>query len=273
MLLLVSAAPTLAQQGGTPDNHWAFAAFFGTGWYRISGDRSVFVMRVPPRQTLATSSFDADGERRLGIEIHYPLTFGLNQVDELPGLADIDNFGSVSFTPGVELEIPLTARWYLRPFAHVGWGKETDGGASAWIWYGGVKSRYTPPSKRLDWSLLGGLYYAGYDPDDAARNELSTAMLGAEFHQPLGRAAAERDWSLDWHLTYTWLYDEAEFVAPRTLGTTVSDQWEFGLALRRPGRDLRLGGLHFEHAGLSFRWSSDGEYRASALNLRSPFSR
>ena len=121
--------------------------------------------------------------------------------------------------------------------------------------------------------MLGGLYYAGYDPDDGARNELSMAMLGAEFHHPFDLGDSSRDWILDWHLTYTWLYDEAEFVAPLTLGTTVSDQWEIGLALRRPGRDLRLGRLHFEHAGLSFRWSSDGEYRAIALNLRSPFSR
>ena len=38
--------------------HWAMGAFFGTGWYQVDDNRSVFVFRIPPRQTIRKSGFD-----------------------------------------------------------------------------------------------------------------------------------------------------------------------------------------------------------------------
>ena len=258
--------------------HWAFSAFFGTGWYEIADNRSVFIFRVPPEQQLRKPLFtpataDAPAQRKIGIELRYPLSIGLNNVHEIGGIIDSDNFASYSFTPGIELEIPVNAYWSLRPLVHFGWGKETSIGSSAWIYYGGIKSRFTPPQHGLDWSLLNALYYAGYDAGRDGSEQIATAMTGVEFRHPLPWKTSDGDrLNLDWHLTYSWLVDEAEFRLTRQISQTVSDEWELGFALRRSGKPLALWFLEFEHVGLALHWSSEGDYRAITVNLSSPFT-
>ncbi|MCK5326255.1 MAG: hypothetical protein KAJ57_09600, partial [Woeseiaceae bacterium] len=39
------------QETGPSPVHWAYSAYFGSGWYRVSGDRDVFVVRMTPRWT------------------------------------------------------------------------------------------------------------------------------------------------------------------------------------------------------------------------------
>jgi len=270
LMLLFASVPVGAQEG-EPDPHWAFSAFFGSGWYRISQNRTVFVLRIPPQQTLQHSSL-IGGKRTLGIELHYPLSIGLNNVSDFGGLIERDNFATFSFTPGVELEIPMSEKWSLRPLVHAGWGKETDGGNSAWIYYAGIKSRYTPGDSRLDWSLLNSLYYAGHNPDEGQSDDLVSAMAGAEIRHPLSwYDSAGHQLNLDAHLTYTKLLDQAEFPSPRSLSANVNDLWEIGLALRRSGKPLRIWFIEFEHIGLAYQWSSDGDYRAITFNFHSPF--
>ena len=54
--------------------HWASAAFFGTGWYRVDENRKAFIFRIPPRQEIRRAGWDEDGSRRLGVEILYPVS-------------------------------------------------------------------------------------------------------------------------------------------------------------------------------------------------------
>jgi len=143
--------------------HWAYSSFFGTGWYTIEGARSVFALQVPFRQTIRESSISESSESKMGVEIRYPLTIGLHDVQDLGGIIDNDNFGTIAFAPGVELEIPINKRWYLRPFANIGWGRELEKGESAWVFYTGIKSRYVFPSKsKYEWSLAPGKFCPSY---------------------------------------------------------------------------------------------------------------
>jgi len=265
-----AAVPAQAQQQPI-STHWAFSAFFGSGWYQISENRTVFIVRIPPKQTLRHSSFIA-GKRIIGVELHYPLSIGLTNVDDFGGLIEPDNFATFSFTPGVELEVPVTEKWSLRPLVHAGWGKETNDSNSAWIYYAGIKSRYTPGNTRVDWSLLNSLYYSGYSPKHGQSEDLASVMLGAEIRQPLPWSdSAGNQLNLDAHFTYSKLLNQAEFFTPRRLSENIDDQWEIGLALRRSGKPLSLWFMKFEHVGLAYRWSSDGDYRAITLNFHSPF--
>ena len=90
--------------------HWAMGAVFGTGWYRVDNNRNVYILRVPPGQTLRESSINANGERTLGIEIQYPVSFGVHNLDALDDFLDFDNYATVSFTPGIQVEIPVTEK-------------------------------------------------------------------------------------------------------------------------------------------------------------------
>lgn len=251
--------------------HWALGAFFGTGWYQVADNRSVFVLRIRPRQVLRESSLDADGTRRPGVEILYPVALGLGKLDEVPDLVELDNFASISFTPGVELEVPVTSAWTLRPYLHLGYGWEVESSEGAAIWYGGVRSRFRLGSGR-QWSLLNEAYFAGYKPEFENRGRYGGVMGGLEWNQPLDGARWRGEpLALDWHLTYDWYFDELNFHVERARVAAIRDQWEFGLALGGGDRPLEFGFLSFDHVGLGYRWSSNGEFRAITLNFTSPF--
>ena len=253
--------------------HWAMGAFFGTGWYQVDENRTVYVFRIPPRQTVRESSIDADGKRKLGVEIQYPLSIGLHNLDEIPDFIDFENYGTLSFTPGVQVEIPVTQKWYLRPYVHIGYGIETSTSDSAWIYYGGLKSRYRLGSGRVDWSLLNGLYFAGYKPEYEDRGKYGSFMTGFEVNQPLRRFELGGDaLFLNWHVTYTYLWDRLNFHVDEDRVETIDDQWELGLALGKGNKNMKIWFISFEHVGLAFKMSSNGKFKAISFNLRSPFT-
>lgn len=278
LALSLLAAPAVSAQSPAPaadpekQVHWAVGAFFGTGWYQVDQNRSVFVMRIPPRQTLRESSIDDQGRRTIGIEIHYPLSLGLSRLEEIPDFIEFDNYATVSFTPGVQLEIPVDPRWTLRPYLHLGYGWESETGEGATIWYGGVKSRYRLRDGRTRWDLLNGVFHAGYRPEYQSRGQYGAVMAGLEFSHPLAsRPGGVEGLDLNWHLTYNWFFDELNFHVDRDRLESFRDQWEVGLSVARRDRTLSLGFLDFEQIGLAYRFSSNGRFDAITVNFRSPF--
>ena len=284
LILLLALGPSLAQAQSEPpvvltesepqeQVHWAVGAFFGTGWYQVDDNRSVFVLRVQPRQQIRDPALPEEGERRLGVEILYPLSLGFSQLDDIPDFIEFDNYATISFTPGVVIEVPVNPRWSLRPFAHVGYGWEFETQEGALIGYGGVKSRYRLSDDRFRWSLLNGLYYAGYKPEFEDRGQYGALMAGLEFSQPLHKLELDGDpLFLNWHLTYNWYFDRLNFHSASDNFASFRDQWELGLAIAKRDQALDFGFVSFEQVGLALRWSSDGNFNAITINFRSPFT-
>ena len=229
---------------------------------------------MPPRQTVRKSSLDESGERRLGIEIKYPVTIGLHDIEDLEGIIADDNFGTVSFTPGIELEIPINQQWYLRPFAHIGWGKELEIGESAWIYYTGIKSRYTFPARKYEWSLLNSLYYAGYTPDNGRSDHLAVAQLGVELRQPLDKVTlGGKPVDLHWSLMYSFMGNELHFNLPDGSFDPIEDQLEVGLAMSFRGDPFEWWFFKVRRIGLGYRVSSSGQFTAITFSMRSWFTK
>jgi len=252
--------------------HWAFSSFFGTGWYQVHDNRSVFVLRMTPRQTIRESGISESGEGEFGITIKYPLTLGLHGIDEFSEIIQSDNFGTISFTPGIELEIPINQRWYLRPFANVGWGTEFDSSNSVWIYYAGVKSRYTFPGQKFDWSLLSSIYYAGYTPDTGRSDRLAVAQLGVEFTQPINARFLGRAVNLNYNFMYSFLGRDLHFGLPDGSFDPIEDQFEAGIALSFRNRPYKVWFYKVHRLGLGYKFSSDGQFKAITINLRSWFT-
>jgi hypothetical protein len=265
---------SIAQDAEIEPVHWAYSSFFGTGWYQVEGARSVFVLRLPPRQTVRESGFNEAGERKIGVEIRYPLTLGLHNIDDLPGIIDSDNFGTVSFTPGVELEIPINKRWYLRTAAHLGWGTDLRSDESAWIYYVGVKSRYSFPGRKVDWYLLNSLYYAGFTPDRGESDRLAVAQLGVELRQPLSKATfLGRSIDLHWTLMYSFMGKELHFDLPEGRFEPIDDQFEASIAMGFRNGPYKLWFFNIHRLGIGYKFSSDGQFKAITLSTRSWFTK
>jgi hypothetical protein len=254
--------------------HWAYSSFFGTGWYRVEDARSVFVIRAPIRQILRESSFTETGSRKLGVEIRYPLTIGMHDIEDLGGIIENDNFATASFTPGIELEIPINQRWYLRTLAHVGWGSDLGNDDSAWIYYAGIKSRYVFPAKNHQWSLLNGLYYAGYTPDEGRSDHLAVAQIGVELLQPLKKATIKGEpIDLHWTFMYSFLGNELHFNLPDGSFDPIQDQMEVSLQMSFRNRPFRVWFFDVQRLGLGYQFSTSGEFTAITFSMRSWFTK
>jgi hypothetical protein len=278
LLCLALSSPATAQESPVePEKqvHWAMAAVFGTGWYRVDENRSSFIFRIPPRQTLRRAGWTESGERQLGLEILYPVTLGLHQLDELPDLIEYDNYSTITFTPGVALTYPVSERWWLRPYLHYGVGYEGTSDEWARVWYGGVKSRFAfREAGRNTWSLLTAVNFAGYKPQYKNRGQYGAVQVGVETRHRL----ANFRWfgeptRLDWHLIYDYYFDQLNFHVSVDEVVSIRDSWELGVAIGLVDRPIRIGWFSFQRLGLSYRWSSDGEYDAVTFNLRSHFTR
>jgi len=276
LLMLCSFIPVSLFAGETdpPSANWAYSSVFGTGWYQINHNRSVFALKLPVRQTLQSSSITESGKRETGFEIDYALSVGLYSIDDLPGLVSPDNFGTVIFTPGIKLEIPITQKWYLRPFLNFGWGSELASSDSAWIYHAGIKSRYTFPADTGKWALLNSIYYAGYTPDDGPSNDLAAILTGIEYKQQLKKTSKTGDpIDLHWSLAYSFLGDELTFGLPDGDIDSVDDQFEASLAYGYRNRPIKLWFMKFDSVGLGYRFSSNGTFKGISLNLGSWFTR
>ena len=70
-----------AQERPPASVHWAYAAYFGTGWYRVSDDRDVFVVRMTARWNWSDASMSDSGERNFGYDFKLSVSIGLDQFD------------------------------------------------------------------------------------------------------------------------------------------------------------------------------------------------
>ena len=254
--------------------HWAYSSFFGTGWYQVDDARSVFVLKAPVRQTLRKSGLSEYGGRVMGLEIRYPLTLGLHQIEDLGGIIDNDNFATASFTPGIEVEIPVNPHWYLRSQANLGWGTDLKNSDSAWIYYAGIKSRYEFPAKKYQWSLLNSLYYAGYSPDEGRSDHLAVAQLGVELQQPLHKFAIHGEpVALYWTLMYSFLGNELHFNLPDGSFDPIQDQIEIGVQMGFLNRPIRFRTFEIQRIGLGYQFSPNGELTAITFSMRSWFTK
>jgi len=76
--LIFCFADCRAQESTASSVPWAYGAYFGTGWYRIEGDRDIYVIRYTPRWQFREPDFAEKGSRTIGIEFRFPITFGLD---------------------------------------------------------------------------------------------------------------------------------------------------------------------------------------------------
>ena len=274
--LFLAPGGASAQEASSSSVHWAYSSYFGTGWYQVSGDRDVFVLRTTPRWELRKANYAEDGKRTIGIEFKFPITIGLDRFDinDIPGAADLENLASLSVTPGVDVTIPISERWALRPFVSLGWGTLLNDSESAWTYWTGIKSRYAFQNGKLNWALINSVAYVGYTPTEGPSEDFWPLMAGLEFDYPLGQS--ERDHEqlfLSWHGMYTTFEHNLDLVIEDDSTLPITDQWEFGLSFHKENERIKIWLFSFDRLGLAFRFSSSGDLKGISFVFRSVFER
>jgi hypothetical protein len=274
VVALLLPAASMAQEQPPATVHWAYSAYFGTGWYRVSGDRDVFVVRMTPRWSWSEPSLDEDGKRSVGLFFKSPVSVGLDSFnyDDVLGAVDVDNVSFLSVNPGIDIEIPVTRIWSLRPYASVGYGTAFDGSDSAWTYWAGLKSRVSFESGRLNWHLLNQAGFVGYTPKEGLEDTIWPVMAGLEFDYPVGAPTPDGDQLLlHWRVAYTVFGGDLDFTGNPTGSQDIGDQWEAGLAIARRDSRIPIWFLDFDMLGLGYRASSNGELKGVTFLFRSMF--
>jgi hypothetical protein len=278
--LTLLAMPALAvSQETEPDPdpasvHWAYSAYFGTGWYTVPGDRDVFVVRMTPRWTWSDAAFSEGGSRTLGKYLKFPVSAGLNRFDYDDPLeaVDLDNVSFLSVNPGIDVEIPVNSRWALRPYASVGYAHAFGSGDAAWTYWAGVKSRVSFSAEKFDWHLVNQVGYVGYTPDVGPSDEFWPLSAALEFDHPTGDPAdGAKQLHFHWRVAYTAFGRNLVFNGNPAGELEISDQWEIGAAVGRKESPIRIWFLNFDRLGIGYRRSSSGDLKGVTFFFRSMF--
>jgi hypothetical protein len=279
LALVIALTTTAHAQSTTADLiHWAYGAYFGTGVYRVSGGEETYVLSVRPRWGLRDAALDAQGRRTVGIDLRFPAAIGAYKLDvaDVAGTLSVDNVSTLSAVPGVEFDIPMSARWSLKPLAYVGWGTELDGDASAWVYWTGIKSRFLFPRDEATWALVSALTYVGYSANSGENGNVLPLLTAVEVDRPLRmKKVADEPVVLHWHVGYTSYLNEVELFSGLTNieHIRLEDEWELGVAFSTGPEPLRLWRLKWDRVGVAYRFSSDGNFSGISVFFRSLYER
>jgi len=257
---------TLGFGGGGNLYHWAYSPAFGTGAYRV-GDEETYVGTFKPKIKLRSTE-----NHRFGFNVRLPVSIGLQTINpeefEFQNLRD--NLTTISFVPGVEFYLPVTGRWMLKAFGNAGWGTEVSGDQSAWIYFGGVDSRFTFGWGQAELSLLNGLQWYGYTPNQGDSDAFGRFLAGLEADYPLGQTRFRgQQLLIRPHVLYYWYFNELDFRV--FLDQPVSINQEVELALSVGTKELnKFWLLWLDRIGIGYRFSEDSQ--GIRLFLRSVFN-
>ncbi len=253
------AGPCGGQAEDTDPFHWAYAAAFGAGVYRLGDGTEAQTYRgnfsVPLRQTQ---------DERAGVRLLLPVAVGLQNVDAdaLPVDRPDDEVEHVAFLPGIELEHRVGTRWTLRTRAQLGRAEELEGTQqSARLAAVGFRSRVSFENAPGSPALINGVLWTGFDPSDGMRRSLLRFTAGLELDIPAARWRV-RDSPMHWrpHVLRDWYYRPPAALAYGDEEFERRDaEWQLGIAAAREG-GFKIWFIRFEAVGVAHRFSehSDG---------------
>lgn len=249
----IASKSVLATESG--NIHWAYSAYFGTGVYQLGDFSRVAVIRPTPRWTFQQSAIEDDGTRTLGWRFRVPVAIGYHNFDyrSISDIIDAENVVTVSVVPGIDLDIPVTRRWLLRPMLYAGWGKVAGSSESAWSYWTGIKSRYSWETGRLEWSLLNSIGYVGFNPNDSKTEGMMPLMMGLEWALPFTNfKMSNNPLELSWHLAYTKFQNDFNIDFQNQTNERVSDKWQIGVALGKHDRNFEFWKFKWDRIGIAY---------------------
>jgi hypothetical protein len=241
--------------------NFAYAPYLGTGVYQVA-DRRVYVMRVPISFWIRRPEDDRWGYRFL-----LPVTIGLHDFhpldflgEEFPSL----QLSTLTILPGLEWRKKLYDRWVVRPFGHVGFGKDTKGGEITWVYDIGLKSRVIFPWKKWEFSIGNQLLAAGAKPTGGEKSSFFMLFDIGFDARHLFRTTEKRThyWSV--FTVYHFYFDPVEFENAFEETARVTNTVEFGVSY---GVDPRKKFLGFRLPGIGVSYEVGPQFWAVRLNM------
>ena len=271
--------PAVAQSP-PPENteitvNYVYAALLGLGKYDAGG-LSVQIYTLPLEYT-----FDSPTDDHIRLQIQLPISYGRFEFD---GTAPdgtqlgftIDTLGA---TPGVELQIPLTSQWTLKPFGNVGLFDDFSQSRSSsrvmldlplnYVFIVGGRSLVSEQVQEVTLSLGNAVIYAGNGAFSGGGVEsFTTVETGLDAQFPLGFTVKGYEPDMNIFLIHYHFFPEATFTRFLQNPLNIEDQFEIGGAFGTVS-PLEIGFINNLRLGASYRFG--GGLTAIVFNFGFPF--
>lgn len=274
-MCLAASGPVCAQD---ETFHWAYSAWFGTGRYSLDGINETLVIGFPPAWTWRESELSDTGERRIGYRFRAPVSIGTTEFSSFGDISDLslDSISAVSVVPGVEVEIPMTPRWSLKPIGYLGYGAEMGGGDQAGIFRFGLRSQFGFQFSDTGMLLINAIERMGYSAEGDASDALNLLRTGLDFTRPLKNSRIQNvPVLLHWHVMYTSYIDTLGVDITRTSvrPAGVSSEWELGVGFSKQDERLGFWRVGFDRIALAYRFGEDGDFSGIGIVFQALFDR
>jgi hypothetical protein len=229
--------------------NWYYGAVFGTGIYR-SGDRTVSVLQIPFSHELQRLNTE-----HAGIKLTAPVSFGFYdfRFDELIDGTTPHSVSTASLFPGIEVEVPVTYNWTLKPYASAGYAWELSGPESATIYALGLKSRVgLPIGLDAELSLGNQLTLSGYKPAGSPNQPLGLFVAGLNLEIPSRLKLFGRGTHIGCHLIYYHYFKRMPFPRSDDVENSIFEEGEFALSLAT-STPVPFKLFDLDRIGLAFR--------------------
>lgn len=236
--------------------NWYYAHEFGTGAYRV-GDTTVQIFRVPISYTLKPMQ-----GKSMGVKFVMPFTFGYHNFEyKLNDIIDKifeEEFATVTVTPGMELEIPFYFDTVMFPYFYAGYGDETSGGTSAWIYGSGVRLLSDHSWRKSKVALGGAFTFAGYRSSDGQDRATTSLRFGINKITPFNTKLFNRIPAWGVHFITFFYFNELDFESEDRQSIQIANEYEIALTLGTKN-PMSFLGISFDRMGLAYRWGEELE--------------
>ena len=252
----------LAQEVELAPINFAYATWIGSGYYQLA-DRELYVLRIPiaiPPRSVNDDHWD--------INLLLPITFAYEQFDSNFFDFNIDDIPGAAFVPGIEVQIPVSKNWILKPFGQIGIGYSES--TTTYIYGGGIKSLYSFQWSGVDFGLGNSLIFAGEDATGNSEDEgFSMFQIGLDARHLINFSTGNRDTDIGSYVVVSQFLDTFDFFGINgEVSQRVRTLVQIGLTL---GIDppVTLLGIDFSRVGIDYTFGND--FSGIGLNLGFPF--
>ena len=269
----VAQAPP--QQNSEITVNYVYAALLGLGKYDAGG-LSVQIYTLPLGYTLEGSTDD-----HLRIVMKLPISYGRFKFEgSAPDGTQLGfTIDTIGATPGVEIQIPMSQQWTLKPFGNVGLFDDFSQTRSSpqtmvdlplnYVFIVGGRSLFSEHVEDVTLSLGNAVIYAGNGAFSGGGVEsFTTVETGLDARFPLGFTVKGFEPDINIFFIHYHFFPEATFTRFLQDPLNIEDQFEIGGAFGTAS-PLDLGFINDLRLGASYRFG--GGLNAIVFNFGFPF--
>jgi len=215
--------------------NYVYATQLGIGGYEVGGlDVQVFTLPLSQTFDLGPDDTLGDGKRPWRLKVSAPINLGIYEFSatDTDGSTVSDDLQTLAVIPGVELQIPMSETWTLKPFVDAGLGRGLESDSRfAYIYTVGAKSIYEHPVGDYTLMLGNGLIYAGNAAFGDDVEDYSVIETGLGVRHPVGFDVWGFEPDLGVYGIYYYYPKALQFLRYRQTPLLVENQFEIAMSI------------------------------------------